>query len=243
MTAKPTLPYGYELPPAVNGWTHAPESNKNGHIWTGPEGAAAVGVFGSMGEIRVRVLDERVSGFARSKRIFQSEYDHSVDYFERADADAPTPAVVEGVEAAVDWMKRNGPPWTHPDVEPAAFEAPPGFVLDRYYIEERQQIVCYRQQDAESAVSLSGRPPDTEPSLETRKYLYVETWRGSGNATVALAPWLRAHDDEKHEVLEPPAECGLDVALLLAREWVAEQRDESVDHSKTAGQASLEGWS
>jgi hypothetical protein len=45
-------------------------------------------------------------------------------------------------------------------------------------------------------------------------YLYVEACRGSGNATVVLAPWLRAHDDEKHAVLEPPAECGLDVALL-----------------------------
>jgi hypothetical protein len=55
---------------------------------------------------------------------------------------------------------------------------------------------------------------------------------------------LRAHDDEKHEVLELPAECGLDLALLLAREWVAEQRDESVDQvQRAAGQSSLEGWS
>ena len=43
MAAKPPLPDGYELPAAVNGWTHAPESNMNGHIWTGTDEAAAVG--------------------------------------------------------------------------------------------------------------------------------------------------------------------------------------------------------
>jgi hypothetical protein len=48
--------------------------------------------------------------------------------------------------------------------------------------------VCFRQTNAERAVSMSGRSLDTEPSLDTRKYLYVEAWRSSGNATVALAP-------------------------------------------------------
>ena len=243
MTAKPPLPDGYELPSTVNGWTHAPASKKNGHIWLAPEETAAVGVFGFGGEMRVKLLDERVSGFARSNVVFEAEYEHTKDYYEPADSDAPPPVVVKTVEAAVDWMQRHAPPWEHSAVEPAAFEPPTGYVLDRYYLEEREQIVCYRQENTESAISMSGRPPDTEPSLDTRKYLYVEAWRGSGNATVALAPWLQAHDEEKHEVLEPPAECGLDVALMLAREWVAEQRDESVDHSKTAGQASLEGWS
>ena len=242
MVSKPPRPDGYSLPAQVNGWCHAPDSKKNGHIWLSPEETAAVGVFGFGGEMQVKLLDERVSGIGRSKAVFEAKYQHTKDYYEPADSSVPMAVVVETVEAAVDWMQRHAPPWEHPAVEPAAFDPPAGFVLDRYYLEERQQTVCYRQEGTESDVNMSGRPPDTEPSLDTRKYLYVEAWRGSGNATVALAPWLRAHDDEKHEVLEPPAECGLDVALMLAREWVADQRNTTVDHEQTAGQASLGGW-
>ena len=64
-----------------------------------------------------------------------------------------------------------------------------------------------------------GHVLDSAASLETRAYLVVAAWRGSGNATVALAPWLRAHDEEMHEVVEPPAECGLAIAVKLAREY------------------------
>jgi hypothetical protein len=39
--------------------------------------------------------------------------------------------VWDGVEAAVDWMARHAPPWRQPAIEPAAFEPPAGFVLDR----------------------------------------------------------------------------------------------------------------
>lgn len=242
MTAKPPLPDDYELPDEVNGWAHDPDSGKNGHTWYAPDDSAAVGVFGFGGTITVKVLDERVSGFARSKRVFETEYEHEKDYYEPADSDAPTPAVVEGIEAAIRWMDVNGTGWTHAAVEEAVFDPPAGFVLDRYYLEERQHIVCYRQEGSEKAVNMAGRPPDTDPSLETRKYLYVETWRGSGNSTVCLAPWLRAHDNEKHDVIEPPEECGLAVALKLAREWVREQTGETRE-SPAAGQSDLGVWS
>lgn len=242
MVSKPPRPDGCSLPVQVNGWSHAPSSKKNGHIWQSPEAESSVGVFATMGTVRVSLFDDRVNGFGRSRRIFEQAYDSSVDGVRPADSTAPAAAVTAGVKAAVEWMDAHDPPWRHPDVEPAAFDPPAGFVLDRYYLEERQQTVCYRQEGSESAVNMSGRPPNTDPSLDTRKYLYLEVWRGSGNATVALAPWLRAHDDEKHKVLEPPAECGLDVALMLAREWVADQRNTTVDHEQTAGQASLGGW-
>lgn len=242
MTAKPPLPDEFDLPYEVNGWIHDPESEKNGHTWYAPDETAAVGVFGFGGTITVKVLDERVSGFDRAKRVFETEYEHEKDYYEPADSEAPTPAVIEGVEAAVRWMEMNDTGWKHPAVEEAVFDPPIGFELDRYYLETREHIVCFRQKGEEKDVNLSGRPPDTDPSLETRKYLYVEAWRGSGNATVALAPWLRAHDEEKHEVVEPPEECGLDVALKLAREWVQEQTGQTRDQP-AAGQSDLGAWS
>lgn len=45
MVVKPTLPDGYTLPETVGEWGHAPESNKNGHAWYGPEGECAVAVL------------------------------------------------------------------------------------------------------------------------------------------------------------------------------------------------------
>lgn len=242
MSAKPPLPGDYNLPVEVNGWTHDPRSDKNGHTWCAPDETAAVGVFGFDGTISVKVLDERVSGFARSKRVFETEYEHSKDYYEPADSDTPTPAIVEGVEAAVHWMEMNDTDWKHPAVKEAVFDPPVGFVLDRYYLEEREHIVFYRQEGIEDEIEMSGRQLETEPSLKTRKYLYIETWRGSGNSTVSLAPWLRAHDHEKHEVVELPEECGLSIALKLAREWVQDQTGHTRDQP-AAGQSDLGSWS
>jgi hypothetical protein len=242
MTAKPPLPLDCELPSVVNGWRHDPESNKNGHIWSAPDSAATVGVFGSAGEIEVRVSDDRVSGFARTITVHSESYEHTHDYYQPADPDAPTATIVEVIEAATRWMQRHDPPWRHPDVEEAAFDPPVGYVLDRYYLEQREHIVCYRKPDTESDVGMGGLPPETDPTIETRKYLYVEAWRGSGNATVSLAPWLRAHDDEKHECTDTPDECGLAVALKLAREWAEEQTGQTQE-SLAAGQSDIEAWS
>lgn len=235
MVAKPPLPDDYELPTTVNGWVHDQDSNRNGHVWTGADAERSVAVFlGSTTSVRVAVFDDRVDGFRNMIEPVQDAV---------PGAESEEEATVHGIDRAVEWMERHDPDkWDHPHVVEAVFDPPVGFVLDRYYLEEREHVVCYRQEGEESDVSLSGRPPDTEPSLDTRKYLYVEAWRGSGNATISLAPWLRASDGAKHEVVDAPEECGLEVALKLAREWVAEQTGESRDELP-AGQSDLGAWS
>jgi hypothetical protein len=236
MVNRPPLPDGFDPPTEVNGWDHAPESNKNGHIWAGESAQRSVGVFsGITGSVRVAVFDDRVDGFCNKVQPVERTYE---------DGETQAEAMAWGVERAIAWMDRHAPDrWDHPHVEEAVFDPPVGFVLDRYYLEEREHIVCYRQEGTEKNVNMAGgRPPDTEPSLETRAYLYVEAWRGSGNATVSLAPWLRAHDDEKHEIVEPPEECGLAIALKLAREWVREEAGQTRDAPAT-GQSDLGAWS
>jgi len=233
MVSKPPLPDDYELPREVNGWEHDPESNRNGHVWTGTDDPRSVAVFlNSDSSVRVAVFDDRVNGFANSVQIVDGSGGNR----------SKPETTVWGVKQAIEWMERHDPArWDHPAVVEGVFDPPAGFVLDRYYLEEREHVVCYRQEGTEKDVNLSGRPPDTEPSLETRKYLYVEAWRGSGNATIALAPWLRASDSEKHEVVDAPAECGLEVALKLAREWVREQTG-ATREEPAAGQSDIERW-
>ncbi|EMA56628.1 hypothetical protein [Halococcus thailandensis] len=236
MVNKPPLPEGFGLPAEVNGWVHTPKSNKNGHVWISESAQRSVGVFsGITDRVRVAVFDDRVDGFCSKIQPVERSLE---------DGETQAEATAWGVERAVAWMERQIPErWDHPHVEEAVFDPPVGFVLDRYYLEEREHTVCYRQGDTEKAVSMvGGRPPETEPSLETRAYLYVEVWRGSGNATIALAPWLRAHDHEKHEIANPPEECGLAVALKLAREWVQEEAGQTRD-SPAIGQSDLGAWS
>jgi len=62
VVAKPPLPDGYELPAAINGWHHAPESNKNGHAWYAADEETAVAVYSGFGSVRVSVTDERCDG-------------------------------------------------------------------------------------------------------------------------------------------------------------------------------------
>lgn len=236
MVSKPPLPEDYDIPSEVNGWVHSPESNKNGHIWTSESAERSVGVFfGVSGSVRVAVFDDRIGGFCNKIQPVERHLD---------DNETDAEATAWAIERAVAWMEHHDPEnWTHPHVEEAVFDPPAGFVLDRYYLEEREHIVCYRQADAETAVSISGDCDlDTEANLETRAYLYVEAWRGSGNATISLAPWLRAHDHEKHEVVEPPEECGLEVALKLAREWVENETGQTRD-TPAIGQSGLGTWS
>lgn len=238
MVRKPPLPDDESLPEAVGAWTHAPESNRNGHVWTNEDEQVSVGVFSSCfsEEVRVTVFDDRVDGFCNNVEPVRQSYSDT----DKTKAEATAWAV----ERAVEWMKRHSPErWSHPDVEEAVFDPPVGYVLERYYIEQRQQIVCYRREDEASAVSLSGRVPDTDPSIQTRDYLYVESWRGSGNTTVSVAPYLRAEDKNKHEVVETPEECGLAVALKLAREHVREQTDQDAPTRPAAGQSDIGVWS
>lgn len=232
MAHKPPLPDDVDLPDEVNGWRHDADSNRNGHVWRATSAQRSVAIFSGVADtVRVCVFDDRVSGFCNKIQPYDREFE---------DDETKAEATAWGVEKAVAWMRLNDPDsWDHPHVDESVFHPPAGFVLDRYYLEQREHILYYRQQGTESEVNMSGRHhSDTEPSLDTRKYLYIRVWRGSGNATVALAPWLRAHEHELHEVVDPPAECGLSVALKLAREWVAQQTGETRDRP-AAGQSDL----
>lgn len=235
MVRTPPLPDEYVIPKEVNGWVRDPGSNRNGHIWTGTSVERSVGVFlGVTDRIRVAVFDDRVDGFRN--KIEPVERDIK-------EQESQSEATAWGIDRAVTWMVRHAPTeWDHPHVEEAVFDPPVGYVLDRYYLEEREHIVNYRRADAESVVKMAGgRIPKTPPSLDTCAYLIVKTWRGSGNSTIALAPWLRAHDKELHEVVNLPEGCGLPIALKLAREFVQEQTGQSPTSLPT-GQSDLADW-
>lgn len=210
MVNKPPLPDDYDLPGVVNGWTPDPGSNRNGHVWTAAEHDVSVAVFAHVGAVRVAVFDDRVTGFGSKVEPYDDEAPD--------DRDALAGAVVDGIKHAVAWMRDHRPgEWSHPDVNEAVFDAPEGYVLDRYYLEQRDAEIYYRLEDAESKVEgFDTRDPQRDP------YLYVQTWLGSGNSTVATAPWLHAHDHELTKVVDPPAECGLDIALRYAREHVGD---------------------
>ena len=236
MVAKSPLPDGGDLPPAVNGWVHDPDSTRNGHVWTSADVDRSVAVFSHFGTtVSVAVFDDRVDGFAN--RIEPARHDIR-------DEESQSETVAWGVERAVAWMERHAPTeWDHPAIEAAVFDPPAGFVLNRYYLEECEHIVYYRQNNAERAVGMAGgRVLNSAASLETRAYLVVRAWRGSGNTTVALAPWLRAHDEAMEEVVDPPAECGLVIAVKLAREYVRAETGRTRDVPAT-GQADLGAWS
>lgn len=210
MPVRPPLPDKYQLPTSVNGWTYDSKSSLNAHTWTAPDQTASVGVFEVTGTVKAAVFDERVSGFARSREIFRD--------------DTGSTPVTEGIEAAINWMETTDPPWRHPAVVETAFDPPEGFHLERYFLEAREATVWYEQTVSEDALTMAGRTVDTDPSLSTREYLRVSAWRGSGNATIALAPWMRADSSVCSIVTDPPDECGLSTAVSLAREWVAKQR-------------------
>ncbi|WP_455448204.1 hypothetical protein [Natrinema thermotolerans] len=146
MPAKPPLPDGYELPESVNGWQHDPESSKNAHVWTGPEGTASVGVFESVGdEVYAKVVDPRAGA---GEELFRLAYDPG-DATGAAYTDAIRGAVREGVERAREWMRSTAPSeWSHPDVCEAVFDAPAGYTLERYFHGNRESIVYYRRTDA-----------------------------------------------------------------------------------------------
>ncbi|QCW05252.1 hypothetical protein [Natrinema pallidum] len=246
MVAKPPLPDGDELPREINGWHHRPESNKNGHAWYAADGETAVAVYSGFGRVYVSVTDERCDGLERGVRIYEDGYEDDIDGRERDRHEAR--AVVDGIDAACEWMGETAPAeWSNPAVCEAVFDAPPGYSLERYYLENREATVYYRRDGTESITRFPGHADPDQYTLETCPYLYVHEWRGSGNATVALAPWLRAHgSSSKHpeirEVAETPAECGLEVAVTVAREWAREHVGGEID-ADAAGQAGLGRWS
>lgn len=109
-----------------------------------------------------RGVDDRVDGSAN--RIEPVRRD-------TREKESQSEAVAWGVKCAVAWMERHAPiEWDHPAVEAVVSVPPARFVLDRYYLEEREQIVYYRQDTAERAVGMGGgRVLDSAASLETRR--------------------------------------------------------------------------
>ncbi|MDR5657632.1 hypothetical protein RH831_10630 [Halodesulfurarchaeum sp. HSR-GB] len=127
--------------------------------------------------------------------------------------------------------------------EEAALNPPPGHTLGYYFLEEREHIIYYGRENAESESSLNPHRDydEIEPTIDNWGYLTVQTYRGSGNSTIGLAPWVRAHDHKNHEVVDPPEECGLDVALKLAREYVIEETGLEPS-GPVSGQTGLNSW-
>lgn len=229
MVNKPPLPDGYDLPGEVNGWIHDPESKKNGHVWTASDAPKSVAVFNHIGTARVAIFDDRVDGFDNNVEPYREEV---------ADGESKVDASAEAVGQAVSWMETHAPAkWAHPHVEEAVFDAPVGYSLDRYYLEQREAIVNYRRDGRGKAVQGFSDRDEDDPA-----YLVVKVWRGSGNATVATAPWLRAHDHQMTEVADPPEECGLPVALKCAREYAREVTGLERE-SPAAGQSGIQEWS
>ena len=198
-------------------------------------------------QVDVRVFDDRVRGFDRSQTV--ATVNHGAPDAVEGHLQARRDAVAEGVTEAVEWMEATAPSgWSHPAVCEAVFDPPPGHVLEEYYLEQRTVTVYYRQKDAESNHRLAGIDEPDEYTLETCPYLYVHVWRGSGAATVALAPWRGAHGPgSRHEeikpVADPPEECGLEIALTVAREWARETVAASDDVDEpSVGQTALSNW-
>lgn len=241
MAVRPALPDDFDLPAEVNGWWHDPESTKNAHTWRSPDETAAVGVFSSTGRVYAKALDERVHGFARADRFAEVDVPDLDDLDERRRRKAALVATT--VEKAVDWMSETDPDgWTHPDVNEAALVPPAGYELEYYFLEERDTTIFYHLEDGDEYSILFDDLPDADPTPENYPYLRIHCWNGSGNCEIALAPWVRAHDHEVEPVVEPPEECGLDVAVTLCREWVRENVDFGDDadvERATVGQSAL----
>jgi hypothetical protein len=115
--------------------------------------------------------------------------------------------------------------WSHPRIHEAAFQPPVGYEIVAYRINSRTTTVHYYQTDAHEVERLARANLPDSMSAESCPYLEVETWVGSGNSTVALAPWKRAHDNERKEIADPPEKCGIEVALTTAREFARTSTD------------------
>jgi hypothetical protein len=248
MAHKPLLPPDVSIPLSVNGWHHDPDAGRNAHVWRSDAETESVGVFAAAGSDRidVRVFDDRVRGFERARTVATVEYDAPDTVQGRREAQRD--AVAKGVRRAVEWMKSTAPSeWSHSDVCEAVFDPPSGYRLEEYYLERRTVTIYYQREETTERHRLAGGGEPDEYTPETCPYLFVHVWRGSGSATVALAPWKHAHGpgskyQEIESVAEPPDECGLEVAITVAREWARETvvGDELIEPS--VGQAALSDW-
>jgi len=213
MPVRPTFPDSVELPSAVNGWRHDPEATRNAHLWRNEDGSAAVGIYPYTESTLVKVDDPRAKGLETNVTILEVSHDG----ISRKEANR------QALCAAVEWMEETDPmKWQHPDILEAVFTPPAGFSLEAYYLDSRTATIYYKRDSYNpDTADIDYRNPK-EWACEEVPYLYVHVWRGSGKATVAAAPWTHAHGPgDKHwevePVAEPPEDCGLEVALSVAR--------------------------
>lgn len=69
--------------------------------------------------------------------------------------------------------------WSHPEVNEAVFDAPPGYEFDSYMRGHRETTVNYRREGAPQRKRLAdvGRPDEATP--ETYPHLIVQMWQGA----------------------------------------------------------------
>lgn len=218
---KPRLPNGFDLPTRVNGWVHDPEDGLNGHCWRFGQGERPLSmrVYDPVGTCYAAVTDERTSGMDSKQRVSEVKFGSGTDRSQLR-------AVEEVLTDAIDWMNDHSEgKWSHPRIEEAVFQPPAGYELVDYRIDTRTTTVQYHRVGAPEIERLAGSNFPEDMSVNSCPYLEVETWAGSGNSTVSLAPWRRAHDNERKKIADSPKECGLDVALTTAREFARQHAD------------------
>ena len=232
---KPELPDGFDLPTRVNGWVHDPEDGSNGHCWRFEQGERplAMRVYDPLDVCYATVSDERTRGLDSRQRVSEVEFGSGTDCWQLK-------AVEETLRDAIDWMDDHSEgEWSHPRVQEAAFQPPAGYELVSYQIDNRTTTVQYHRLGAHGADRLAGSHFPEDMTVDSCPYLEIETWAGSGNSTVKLAPWRHAHDNECIEVADPPEECGLDIALTTARGFARQYVDNDERLSDPAGQTNL----
>ncbi len=257
MTVKPDLPSGCSLPELVNDWELDPTSNKNGHVWYSPDKTQSVAIYSHLGKVHSKISDERATGLERGEPITSVELDsgnsettgkeennHVFDVADTSKARNEEEALSYVLEKSINWMESNAPgSWEHPRINEAAFEAPTGFELARYYLASRETTIYYHRTGEQTGVRMGESEAPDEVTFSNYPYLVVHCWKGNGNATIALAPWLRAHDEEMEEVVDTPEGCGLDIALSKAREFVQEEMEvQTSDGFSKVGQTALTSW-
>ena len=240
MAQRPPLPNEYEVPQMVNGWRYDLDNGRNAHVWVDEPEDTAVSVFsypqGDESVCKIRVSDERVSGFASRVTVATVPYEPGEE----------ESAVVQAIEEAAEWMRAtHSDAWSHPEVSEAIFTEPAGYELDTVYIEDRNKIIYYRREGYDPEEADIKRREPKKYARDEQPYLYIHEWTGSGDTTVAVAPWLRAHGPgsrhpEIATIVDTPEECGLEVALSMARQWAREQSQaRPANNGPSVGQTDL----
>ena len=217
MVAKPPLPDRVDLPSEVNGWVHDPDSNRNGHVWTARDADRSVAVFSHFGTtISVAVFDDRVDRFANRIEPVRRDI---------REEESQSEAVAWGVKRAVGWMQRHAPTeWGSfgrrgSRVRPAG-RVRPRPLLSRgaraYRLLPPRECRTRRRDGWWPCPRLDGEPGDAGVSRRQS----VARERQCDGRTRPLAPGPQR---EMSEVVDPPAECGIAIAVKLAREYVREK--------------------